>query len=392
MVLWVVVASAGWAVAVELEPATSSSYRLGDLEIQRTRFEDQACLVSASLGGLELVGWVDYARQQLMLQVVEAGGGGRPQALGLAERERLRAGLEQADSAEPVLDRTSRLVLEAVSGYPAGSTIDFDSSRAEIPYVSLCDALGSTVAGRYDAGFGPRSSAEALGPCDDGVCFGRCGEDCLRIGRIPQQYPQVQIYTQECFNLDLCERDPSGNSLTCIEEYEQALPSHFFAPNCIIAGDWEWQREIRTVFLGVQGETCDVLPRDIFSNDIFFKNALVNFDGRIDNFHGHYLEENVVGRNYLVAENRIPLYMGEECDFRFAGYGRVFLFGKQDRCGGIRLKADAGTWPYYDRIACVPVGDGLVTRAIYRGKRGTLTCPSAAAAAADSRIGPARPN
>lgn len=141
----------------------------------------------------------------------------------------------------PVQDILLRTIDLVRSTDPDGEDINFSSHKIKDilekknkikpqVYTSLCPNIGETIIGIYTNNNQIIQVPAVIGPCYTDECLGRCGPGCNG----------SQVYTQQCFNHDLCTGATGRWFGPCKDEWLAAADGYLFAPNCAnMSGQWE---------------------------------------------------------------------------------------------------------------------------------------------------------
>jgi hypothetical protein len=201
--------------------------------------ERHVVLVEIHLPEKQFIARIDYARKTLAIQSLapETGVAVPITSDDIAAFQRcLRAvSLEQSRVADALISTVTWL-----ADHPPNTVVDLHTGRlhqqhlAPQGYTSLCASLGQPVLAQYTIDGTVQEKLVVVGPCASGECLGRCGTGCAAN---PGNPAEVQRYTQECLNHDVCNRatnpwDPLGLFPPCSDEFAAAAEGYFFAPDC----------------------------------------------------------------------------------------------------------------------------------------------------------------
>ena len=201
--------------------------------------EDHVVLVEIYLSEKQFIAHIDYTRRTLAIQSLDSQ---TVAAVSISSddiasfKRFLRAvSLERSRVAEALISTMTWL-----ADHPPHVVVDLHTGRlyqqhlAPHPYTSLCANIGQMVLAQYTIDGMVQKEWVLVGPCASDGCLGRCGTGCASN---PGNPAEVQRYTQECLNHDVCNRDtnpwdPLGLFPPCSDEFAAAAEGYFFAPDC----------------------------------------------------------------------------------------------------------------------------------------------------------------
>jgi hypothetical protein len=201
--------------------------------------ERHVVLVEIHLPVKQFIARIDYARKSLAIQSIALDTGVAVPITSddIAGLQRfLRAvALEQSRVADALISTMTWL-----ADHPPNAVVDLQTGRlnqqrlAPQGYTSLCASISQPVLAQYTIDGTVHEELVVVGPCASGECLGRCGTGCASN---PGNPAEVQRYTQECLNHDVCNRatnprDPLGLFPPCSDEFAAAAAGYFFAPDC----------------------------------------------------------------------------------------------------------------------------------------------------------------
>ena len=189
--------------------------------------------------GKQFLAHIDYARETLAITSVTPETGAAvpitPEDIVVFTHVLRAIALDRSRVTDALLS-----TLTWLADHPPQAVVDFQTGRPGQPrqapqgYTSLCNSIGRTVLARYTVDGEVHEEPVVVGPCGANDCLGRCGAGCTAN---PGNPADVNRYTQECLNHDVCNRetnpwDPLGLFPPCRDEFEAAAPGYFFAPDC----------------------------------------------------------------------------------------------------------------------------------------------------------------
>jgi hypothetical protein len=213
--------------------------RSAGLDFSAVEEEPQVVRVEILRPGKQFMARIDYGRQTLAITSVTPETGAAipitPADRAVFRRVLRSMALDRSRVADALVSTVTWL-----ADHPPQAVVDFHTKGPTTPplapqsYTSLCERLGQTVIARYTADGEVHEAPVVLGPCGANDCLGRCGAACLAN---PGNPAEVNRYTQECLNHDVCNRethpwDALGLFPPCRDEFEAAAEGYFFAPDC----------------------------------------------------------------------------------------------------------------------------------------------------------------
>ena len=214
--------------------------QLEGLDFSAVVRDRQVIVVEIQRPSKQFIARIDYARKSLAVKSLATAHGGAA-AITADDIEVFRRFLWSA-----VLDRSrvADALISTVmwlSDHPPNTVVDFQTGRPYTPrpspqggYTSLCDSIGQPVVAQYTIDGEVQEVLVVMGPCAAEECLGRRGTGCAAN---PGNPAEVQRYTQECLNHDVCNRatnpwDLLGLWPPCGDEFAAATEGYFFAPDC----------------------------------------------------------------------------------------------------------------------------------------------------------------
>lgn len=283
---------------------------------------------------------LDEEARSAVLRFVDARGVPRPiTPLDLAAMATVRQAMAlypeigNSELAAPVLR-----LLDWIADAPPNYVLDLGFENARLR--SLCKKIDKTVTARWDFTGGSDIKKATLGPCNQGKCFGRCGQGC---GGDPGPGPSVQQFTQDCLNHDACVESLGYAAPGCQDEFSATADDVLYAPDCnAIEGSWKLIYKTspavsaRALQFGMIGET-------------FVGNAEVA-QGRSVTVQGVRGAPPALDATTI----QVPLWKSVQCRSEPFGFATAQLKGT-NYCGTIRARLVKGSWPGYNTASCQPI-------------------------------------
>jgi hypothetical protein len=213
--------------------------RQGGLEFSAVMRDPDVVQVEIHRPGKQFIAHIDYGRQTLALTSLAPETGAAvpimPADSAVFTRALRALALDRSRVADALVS-----TLTWLADHPPQAVVDLHTGRPTKPglalqdYTSLCDSIGQTVIARYTVDGEVHEEPVMVGPCGANDCLGRCGAGCLAN---PGNPAEVNRYTQECLNHDVCNRETNpwdvlGLFPPCRDEFEAATEGYFFAPDC----------------------------------------------------------------------------------------------------------------------------------------------------------------
>jgi hypothetical protein len=201
--------------------------------------EPQVVLVELHLPGKQFIARIDYARETVIIKSIAAELGTAvpiaPEDIAAFQRFLPSVSLDRSRVADALISTVTWLV-----DHPPSAVVDLHTGRPRKKritpqaYTSLCESIGQPVVAQYTIQREVQEELVVVGSCASNECLGRCGTGCAST---PGNPAEVQRYTQECLNHDVCNRathprDPLGLFPPCSGEFAAAANGYFFAPDC----------------------------------------------------------------------------------------------------------------------------------------------------------------
>jgi hypothetical protein len=238
LVAWSFWAQAG-EVLVHSSEALMGRDQQEDLEFSAVVRERQVVLVEVHLTEKRFTARIDYAQKTLAIKSLapeqDVAVPMTPDDIAVFQRFLRAVSLERSRVADALISTVTWL-----ADQPPNAVVDIQTERPLQPrlapqdYTSLCTSIGQLVLAQYTVFDQVRTEWVMVGPCASDECLGRCGTGCAAN---PGNPAEVQRYTQECLNHDVCNRatnpwDPLGLFPPCRDELAAAVEGYFFAPDC----------------------------------------------------------------------------------------------------------------------------------------------------------------
>jgi hypothetical protein len=218
--------------------------RSADLDFSAVEEEPQVVRVEILRPGKQFMARIDYGRQTLAITSVapetSAAVPIMPADNAVFTRVLRSIALDRSRVADALIS-----TLTWLAEHPPQAVVDLRTEGPTTPrlapqgaptqgYTSLCESIGQAVIARYTVDGEVHEELVVVGPCGANDCLGRCGAGCLAN---PGNPAEVNRYTQECLNHDVCNWetnpwDALGLFPPCRDEFEAAAEGYFFAPDC----------------------------------------------------------------------------------------------------------------------------------------------------------------
>jgi hypothetical protein len=201
--------------------------------------EPEVVLVELHLPGKRFIARINYARETLTIRSIateqDTAVTIAPEDIAVFQQFLRSVSLDRSRVADALISTVTWL-----ADHPPSAVVDLHTGRLRKKritpqaYTSLCESIGQPVVAQYTIRREVQEELVMVGSCALNECLGRCGTGCAST---PGNPAEIQRYTQECLNHDVCNRathprDPLGLFPPCSGEFAAAANGYFFAPDC----------------------------------------------------------------------------------------------------------------------------------------------------------------